>query len=403
MGHTERSPPGPQLPSIEAQLHSDIFSLQAHFGQNSIDSRIDYVQTAGTLLGLITSRLAERFPHITAMSLTEQSFAALTRPWSNGKTLVMDDVLMDPPSCLVEALASNRLVLVLVRLLAIIRCNAMAVIHCSSDALAEGAAHTESIEERRLASGLFPVGAMVNHACRPNMLVNFDGTQLTMRACRDIAAHEELSISYGPHYVRMPVAMRNRMLNEQYFFNCDCNACTESVSIVRGLLCPCGGSVSDYSSACLACKMVLKPAQCDDISSRWASIDSLRRKAALEIAPQSLQTMLECIGLLEKTVHPEHKLLGRARDEVARLLAETGKWQEAALQCKMSASIAAIHFGEDSLEHARELFKLAQLLANAKQVSLAKNVAIQAARSLRLHGETVDAAELDFMIAYLQV
>lgn len=47
------------------------------------------------------------------------------------------------------------------------------------------------------ALGLFPGCAMLNHSCSPNAIQSFKGAQLEIVALRDIAAGEEVTISYG--------------------------------------------------------------------------------------------------------------------------------------------------------------------------------------------------------------
>lgn len=57
--------------------------------------------------------------------------------------------------------------------------------------------HTLADEELRpYGIGIYPTGALVNHADRPNALQTFVGKVMTFRAIRDIAPGEEVTISY---------------------------------------------------------------------------------------------------------------------------------------------------------------------------------------------------------------
>ncbi|KAL4427604.1 hypothetical protein ABPG75_001693 [Micractinium tetrahymenae] len=57
--------------------------------------------------------------------------------------------------------------------------------------------HTVSDAELQpLAVGTFPLGAMVNHDCRPNTVHTFSGTRMVFRAIRDIQPGEEVATSY---------------------------------------------------------------------------------------------------------------------------------------------------------------------------------------------------------------
>ena len=42
------------------------------------------------------------------------------------------------------------------------------------------------------------MAALVNHDCRPNSAMTYHGTLLTIRAVRDIAVGEEITINYSP-------------------------------------------------------------------------------------------------------------------------------------------------------------------------------------------------------------
>ena len=57
--------------------------------------------------------------------------------------------------------------------------------------------HTICDEELRpLGVGLYPLGAAVNHSCRPNCMQGFRGSRIQFRALREILPGEEVTISY---------------------------------------------------------------------------------------------------------------------------------------------------------------------------------------------------------------
>lgn len=77
---------------------------------------------------------------------------------------------------------------------------------------------------------LHPLPALLNHSCDYNATVRFDrsggGHCLSIRALRPIARNEQIVLSYidatNPHHVRQ------KELQERYFFDCKCSKCFPS-------------------------------------------------------------------------------------------------------------------------------------------------------------------------------
>lgn len=75
------------------------------------------------------------------------------------------------------------------------------------------------------AAGLYVLQACCNHSCIPNCCVeNGADACITLRAERDIAPGEELTITYVP--LSLPQSRRQELLNN-YRFVCDCSRCIE--------------------------------------------------------------------------------------------------------------------------------------------------------------------------------
>lgn len=83
--------------------------------------------------------------------------------------------------------------------------------------------------------GIYAVGCLFNHSCAPNLNVQYSTANdetLSVVALRDIAAGEELTISYID--TALPNAVRQQQLFEHYLFECGCPRCvTESSAAVR--------------------------------------------------------------------------------------------------------------------------------------------------------------------------
>ncbi|XP_076579113.1 histone-lysine N-methyltransferase SMYD3 [Chaetodon auriga] len=78
-------------------------------------------------------------------------------------------------------------------------------------------------ELQEIGVGLYPSLSLLNHDCRPNCVMVFEGTKLQLRAVRDINPEEELSISYIE--TLSLTEDRQRQLEDQYHFTCRCQRC----------------------------------------------------------------------------------------------------------------------------------------------------------------------------------
>ena len=67
--------------------------------------------------------------------------------------------------------------------------------------------------------GLYPVGAMLNHSCKPNAMQSFQGRRIIFRAMQPIAAGQEATISYVE--LGATRAERRAALLESYRFDID--------------------------------------------------------------------------------------------------------------------------------------------------------------------------------------
>ena len=67
--------------------------------------------------------------------------------------------------------------------------------------------------------GVYPVGAMLNHSCTPNVMQSFAGRRIIFRAIAPIAAGQEATISYVE--LSATRAERRAMLLAGYCFDID--------------------------------------------------------------------------------------------------------------------------------------------------------------------------------------
>lgn len=81
--------------------------------------------------------------------------------------------------------------------------------------------------ENELGGGVYPTISLCNHSCNPNVVRNSNGKTCIVRAIRPIKKGEEILDNYGPHFLSNNFDERQKDLHTQYFFECNCKACSE--------------------------------------------------------------------------------------------------------------------------------------------------------------------------------
>ncbi|XP_067085184.1 SET and MYND domain-containing protein 4 [Osmerus mordax] len=301
-----------------------------------------------------------------------------------------------------------------------LRCNAQAV----SALINTGDSAVQSTCEVRIATAMFPTLSVLNHSCSPNTSLAFAtgprtgppspepessaalatagcGVTVTVRAAREVSQGQEFLHCYGPHSSRMKVSERRRLLQDQYYFLCTCDACSlEEDSEVRG-----ERSGSDTGLQCGKCQEPLKTltedggAWCVCVCGQRVSrveLDLVLKevKARLEKAVELMEEDRpdEALGVLQRAgprsgvfLGETHPLQGQLADAKARAYATMGDWRRAASQLESSVVAVGSQYGEDSIEVGRQLFKLAQLHFNGGSPAPALSVIPRARRLLSLH------------------
>ena len=79
-----------------------------------------------------------------------------------------------------------------------------------------------------LGIGLFPIASILNHSCDPNVSIRFNprSKSAEIRTLRDIQCGEQLFINYTD--ITVPRFMRQRILQSDYHFECQCTLCRQS-------------------------------------------------------------------------------------------------------------------------------------------------------------------------------
>ncbi|MCL7047544.1 hypothetical protein MKW94_021380, partial [Papaver nudicaule] len=152
----------------------------------------------------------------------------------------------------------------LVVLISQIKVNSMAVVHMKSPDACEQGEHsgelshtdntlTNQIEQVRVGQAIYSTGSLFNHSCQPNVHAYFLSRHLFMRSTEFVESGYPLEISYGPQVGEGNLKDRQKLLEDQYSFRCQCSGCSElnlSDIVINALSCvkpSCFGAVVDRS------------------------------------------------------------------------------------------------------------------------------------------------------------
>ncbi|XP_033119372.1 SET and MYND domain-containing protein 4-like isoform X2 [Anneissia japonica] len=167
------------------------------------------------------------------------------------------------------------------------------------------------VEQKRIATAVFPTISLLNHSCNPNVIVSFKDDEIIVRTTRTIGTEEELLHCYGPHYKHME--KKNQL---------------ESVSLFS-----------------MATKL-LEESKIQD----------------------SLEVLMQCCNMQSRILYKYNRSLSETQDCLARCYAMLGDFGSASKYLQQSISTVEKRFGSDSIEFANELHKLAQVQFNMQDV-----------------------------------
>uniref|UniRef100_A0A3Q3ICX1 Protein-lysine N-methyltransferase SMYD4 n=1 Tax=Monopterus albus TaxID=43700 RepID=A0A3Q3ICX1_MONAL len=300
-----------------------------------------------------------------------------------------------------------------------LRCNAQAILTLQDTEKEKGAANSpvQSSREICIATAIFPTLSLLNHSCYPNTSLVFNtgtGTHLsgsywapdvtesraerrstarrvtiTVRASKNITVGQEIVHCYGPHSSRMASQERQRLLQEQYYFLCQCEACTlaqEEAEGTEGQLQHTEDRGTGFLCSQSSCGHRMSSSE---VSHRLQEVRVKLEKAVDLMETEGLSNALRLLkrvysqsGLILAETHP---LQGELADAIARAYATRGDWNNAASHLERSVIAIGSQYGEDSIELGQQLFKLAQLHFNGGARGPALSVIPKVRRLLCLH------------------
>ncbi|XP_064633432.1 SET and MYND domain-containing protein 4-like [Lineus longissimus] len=110
----------------------------------------------------------------------------------------------------------------LLSLLQLCPCNAHEV--SEIEVSRKGIRHAKSLE---IGAGLYPTMSLLNHSCNPTVVRHYYGDVCVVRAIRNMRKGEEIVDNYGALWAVHPKKFRQDKLKDQYYFNCQCDACLD--------------------------------------------------------------------------------------------------------------------------------------------------------------------------------
>ncbi|CAG5872966.1 unnamed protein product [Menidia menidia] len=401
-------------PSACTSHHGDsylsVFHLLHHIDQHSVSLRFLCAVTIATLSLKLMKAGPPPFPHNFSKPLpaTGQS--------PDGPITEREEAEGSELRLLGSAVLRHMLQLI---------CNAQAVM-----ALQDTGPENSSVQSRqevRIATAIFPTLSLLNHSCCPNTSLTFStgaavspcgsepedvsesgyescGVTVTVRAAKVICPGQEIAHCYGPHKSRMKRQERQRLLRQQYYFLCRCEACSLQEEMPGDR----GREPHESGFMCYKCKTVLKKGPENTGSGFTCSLSTCGNHMSSAEVNQKLEEIRSSLGKAVQLIETEmpgealqflkrtestsglilaetHPLRGELADATARAYATMGDWKNAASCLEQSVAATASQYGEDSIELGQQLFKLAQLHFNGGARGPALSVIPKVSRLLCLH------------------
>lgn len=228
------------------------------------------------------------------------------------------------------------------------------------------------LEKHKLGVAIFPLCSLINHSCVPNCHIHFNNDlQISIRASRNIQPGEEITISYGCIASNMKKENRIRLLKNNYFFTCNCEACeNENIEKTNFICFHCSSLLIMYDSKKLKCATCNSICSSDEYLKKERQAinllqlgDSLVSQNRIE---QALKSFNSCLSILKDIISNKDKRIGQLNDRIAECFALQNNFQKAAHHCQISVDIVSNIYGENAIETANELVKLVELYFNAR-------------------------------------
>ncbi|CAJ0956928.1 unnamed protein product [Ranitomeya imitator] len=99
----------------------------------------------------------------------------------------------------------------------------------------------------------------------------------------------------------------------------------------------------------------------------------------------AIKRLTSCLSEGKEFLSQNHMLFGQIMDHLAQAEASRGDWAAAAKHLRKSIQLVSQRYGSSSMELGHELFKLAQILFNGREVDDAMGIILRARDILSVH------------------
>ncbi|KAM8894816.1 histone-lysine N-methyltransferase SMYD3 isoform 1-T1 [Spinachia spinachia] len=218
-------------------------------------------------------------------------------------------------------------------------------------------------ELQEIGVGLYPSLSLLNHDCRPNCVTVFVGTELQLRAVRDIDPEEELTISYIE--TLSSTEERRRQLEDQYHFTCRCQHCDSQDK--DGLV------LSGHKSTWGPLKEALP------------RLEGLKAESDWQALLEGCSRLLTTVG---RDVSDENLYKLRMTDLAADACIQLGHWEEAVGYGEKTLPVYSHYYPEPHPVHGVQLLRVGKLQHYLQRVEDALDTFKRAHRIMKLtHGD----------------
>ncbi|KAJ3299077.1 SET and MYND domain-containing protein 4 [Rhizoclosmatium sp. JEL0117] len=296
-----------------------------------------------------------------------------------------------------------------------IECNSFTIKSTSTSGTTNSSSTVETKNQTPIGTAIYARASLFNHNCIPNCIAFFDPNgSIRVQTCRDVAQGEELNISYGPMAGRMNRDERKQALKEKWFFECRCVGClgqqdggaVEQSRFLKAFRCPsigCDFPVDVRDKVCGGCGVPVEESlqkAKQTMLKAMKVVDYVQANTVDEsVAVEQLQTALEAASAVS---HPLSHQLCTFKDVLAQMYADKGNFNNAGKLIASTLPTISLIFGEKSVEHAQEMFKLCTLWYSAKNFVELKEVGPKCLDLyVKLKLDEEEQNELEFMLTSL--
>ncbi|XP_076300983.1 protein-lysine N-methyltransferase SMYD4-like [Lasioglossum baleicum] len=214
----------------------------------------------------------------------------------------------------------------------------------------------QEIKKNIVATGIYPSASMMNHSCDSNTVIIFVNQYQIVKASRDIAANEEISNCYGPHYRQASTEERQKVLSSRYCFTCKCKPCTQpnlkyflkrftamNCSKCNGALC-----IIENSLFCLDCFDKPKDFQRNQIRQAQTLFNEAKSYIVQENVDVALKKLQKSLNIQRRTLYKHNEFIVSTLNLISELYMTKGELA-VAKECWKSTIDADIErFGRSS-------------------------------------------------------